>query len=124
VHTDRIGNTDSSMPDNKVNQYRARVIARHQRAFDTHVRVATTFEEASKVPQWPPNPRLQLAGAGRPGSSPGLIAGGGQRTVEFGRRGHAARSCTARSLGRTSHHSQRPYPGGLRCLERFALSIA
>jgi len=35
---------------------------------------------------------LQLAGAERPGLRPVLSAGGGQRTIEFGTRGHVARS--------------------------------
>ena len=39
-----------------------------------------------------PNKRLQLTGAERPGLRPLLSAGGGQRTVEFGARGHSARS--------------------------------
>ena len=39
-----------------------------------------------------PNKRLQLAGAGAPGSARVLSADGGQRTIEFGTRGHSARS--------------------------------
>ena len=39
-----------------------------------------------------PNKRLQLAGAARLELRSGLIAAGDQRTVEFGMRGHSARS--------------------------------
>ena len=42
---------------------------------------------------WPqPNQRLQVTGARRPGLRPVRSAGGGQRTIEFGMRGHSARS--------------------------------
>ena len=42
---------------------------------------------------WPqPNQRLQLAGAQHPGLRPALSTRGRQRTVEFGMRGHYARS--------------------------------
>jgi hypothetical protein len=40
----------------------------------------------------PPSTRLQPTGAVRPGLRPGLGAGGGQRTVDFGMRWLFARS--------------------------------
>ena len=56
----------------------------HVRVFDVRGRIAHLEVSLPQAAAQPPNPRLQLPGAGRPGLRPVLSAAGGQRNVEFG----------------------------------------